>query len=295
MSDPRIVGLRGKQPMSRSIKILFLYVLAAVLIAGCTVASKYPTKSYQNDDERKAINQIYSPSESQIPKKEMAPFMKDEHGPALNVNGLEISADDIRSLYEYFGTYRNDDPVVLKREALMQWISAYAVMSQWPDKIEPARKRISELHDQVVNGANFKNLVVENSQEPGADKSAGDLGTMGRGQLVPVFEMHAMTLPLNQISEPFPTIFGWHIIEVLERNTTDPDNPTFHAEHLLLMHGLDPANGDAIRQNSARWTSLAKVEILLPELEPLLPQYVNKPAESNQTSTPQPDIKKPGK
>jgi hypothetical protein len=280
--------------MSRSIINVFLCALAAVLISSCTVASKYPTRSYQNDDERQAINKIYSPSEKEIPKKEMEPFMKDEHGPALKVNGLAISADDIRSLYEYFGTFRKEDAITLKRDALMQWIGAYAVMSQWPDKIEPARKRITELHDQVVKGANFRNLVVENSQEPGADKSAGDLGTSGRGKLVPVFEMHAMTEPLNQISDPFPTVFGWHIIEVLERNTTDPDNPTFHAEHLLLMHGLDPANGDAIRQNSTRWTNLAKVEILLPELEPLLPQYVNKSAESNQKSTPQPDIRELG-
>jgi parvulin-like peptidyl-prolyl isomerase len=167
---------------------------------------------------------------------------------------------------------------MLLREAAFEWIRAYAVATHWKDKIPPAIDRLNQLRRQVLEGADFGYLIVENSMEPGADKSGGDLGTVGRGSLVPIFEMRAMTGPLNEVSEPFPTVFGWHILQVLSRDLSDPENPKFHVRHLLLVHGLDPANEDLIQQeqgaNVMRWTSLAQVVILADELKEVLPEYV---------------------
>jgi hypothetical protein len=272
-------------------------LLCIPLIAGCIVQSKYNTRSFMTPEEIAAVDKIYAGPQPETPKRTLEPFLKGFEGPAIRVNGLDIQASDIRRLYEYLASYKPDDPIALKRQAAMQWIQTYAVMSHWPDKIEPARQRIEQLRQQAVGGADFRYLIIENSQEPGADRSGGDLGTQGRNKFLPIFEMHAMTDPLNQISEPFPTIFGWHLIEPLERNTDDPNNPTVHVRHLLLVHGLDPANADMISQdnyaNVLRWTNLAKVELLAPELNQILPQFVPRtppPGAEGQGSTQRADI-----
>jgi hypothetical protein len=280
-------------------KIILIFIVPFLALSvGCTVASNYPTRSYQTADERASVDKIYNPPKEAPPAKQLEPFLKDVEGPALRVNGFDIPANDVRELYQYFGTFRKEDAITLKRDALMQYIQTYAVMSQWPDKIGPALQKIAALRDQALAGTDFNYLIVENSQEPGASKNAGDLGTLGRGQLLPIFEMHAITEPLNTISQPFPTIYGWHIIQVLERDTSNPEKPTFHARHLLLMHGLDPANGDLIDKNATRWVNLAKVVLLTPELDKLLPQYVARPSDAGPQSAGQSDlnnIKNPGK
>jgi len=260
--------------IKRLLILTALFVFIPVL--ACNVQSRYKTKSDLSADEQKKVEEMYNPPKKE-PEKKLEPFLKDFEGPAMRVNGLDIDSADIRKLYEYYTTYRTDDAVTLKRDACSEWIKTYAVMSQWPDKIEPAKKKITELHDKALAGTDFSFLIVENSMEPGAAENAGDLGTFERGKMLPIFEMHAMTEKVDDISQPFPTIFGWHIIQVIERNVEDPAKPTMHVRHLLLFHGLDSANADLIRDNVTRWTNLAKVELIAPELNEILPGYA-KPA-----------------
>lgn len=49
----------------------------------------------------------------------------------------------------------------------------------------------------------------------------GDLGWITPGEVVPEFEKTMEKLPLNQVSQPVKTQFGWHLIEVLERKQQD--------------------------------------------------------------------------
>ncbi len=254
-------------------------LLLIALVLGCTVHSRYKTRTFMTDEEREEIERVYSgPSDDEngdeeATEIEIEPFMRGYHGPAIRVNDLEIEADDIRDLYEYLASFKDQEADTTKREACMNWIQAYAVMSQWPETIDTARTRIEGIQQQVLDGADFRYLIVENSQEPGSEETAGDLGTFGRGGVPTILEMRSFTEPLNRPSEPFPTTYGWHIVEVLERNTDETDDPTVHARHLLLFHGLDPENSEEIKANSFRWMNLADVELLVEELSEILPNY----------------------
>jgi hypothetical protein len=60
--------------------------------------------------------------------------------------------------------------------------------------------------------ANFGELAMKNSQDPGTARKGGDLGVFERGQMVAPFEQALLALKFGGISQPVRTQFGWHII-----------------------------------------------------------------------------------
>jgi len=86
---------------------------------------------------------------------------------------------------------------------------------------EQARKKLLELKKQIETDNNFAELASQFSEDPGSKIKGGDLGWAGPGDFVGAFEDVANNLPIGQISEPFKSTFGWHILEVLERRDQD--------------------------------------------------------------------------
>jgi len=86
---------------------------------------------------------------------------------------------------------------------------------------DQARKKLLELKKKIENGKSFAELASEFSEDPTTKVKGGDLGWYSPGEFVPTFEDVADSLEINQISEPFKTQFGWHIIQVLERRQHD--------------------------------------------------------------------------
>ncbi len=82
-----------------------------------------------------------------------------------------------------------------------------------------AREKLTDIRRRVQAGqADFATLARENSQD-GSAAQGGDLGWASPGQFVPEFEAVIDALQPNQISEPFVSRFGMHVIELLERRT----------------------------------------------------------------------------
>ena len=85
---------------------------------------------------------------------------------------------------------------------------------------EEARAKIEELKEQVTP-ENFIDLAKENSTEPGAETSGGDLGYFSKGQMVPEFENAAFALEDGQISDIVETQFGFHLIYKIAERTDE--------------------------------------------------------------------------
>jgi len=86
---------------------------------------------------------------------------------------------------------------------------------------EQARQTLLELKRKIEDGKNFAELASEYSEDPGSKIKGGDLGWAGPGDYVPAFENVANNLEIGQVSEPFQSPFGWHILEVLEHREHD--------------------------------------------------------------------------
>lgn len=107
----------------------------------------------------------------------------------------------------------------------------YVVLTKAPltEDTTAARIRAQEVRQEILDGADFADVAQRESSDNVSAAQGGDLGTFGRGQMVPAFDSVAFNAPINQVSEPVGTAFGFHIIQVQSRQA---DSVT--ARHILI-------------------------------------------------------------
>ncbi len=84
-----------------------------------------------------------------------------------------------------------------------------------------AKAKIDALYQQLKGGADFAKLAEANSADPGSAKQGGDLGWVDPGATVPEFDAAMAKLQPGEMSEPFQTQFGWHIVQVIGRRQAE--------------------------------------------------------------------------
>ena len=147
-----------------------------------------------------------------------------------------------------------------------------------PDTVALARARASALaaRKRIVGGEKFAKVAQQVSEDAGSAQAGGDLGFFSRGTMEPEFEKFAFSARLNTLSPPVQTPFGWHLIEVLDRDTVktvsrrdslDRDGKPLleaHVRHILFRVPLtdDDANraqalAERVRDEALRGTEFA--------------------------------------
>ena len=95
---------------------------------------------------------------------------------------------------------------------------------------DQARSRLVVLRSRIVNGTDFDELARANSDDAGSAVKGGDLGWLSPGDTIPPFEKAMDALAADEISKPFETQFGWHIVQVLGRRNRDSTKEVQRAE-----------------------------------------------------------------
>lgn len=86
---------------------------------------------------------------------------------------------------------------------------------------EQAESKLLKLKRRIENGDDFGILAKGNSDDTVSAAKGGDLGWTSAGQLVQEFQREMDLLQPGEISEPFASNYGWHIVQVLERRQHD--------------------------------------------------------------------------
>lgn len=95
---------------------------------------------------------------------------------------------------------------------------------------ERAEQQINDLYQQLQDGADFGALAQEFSDDPGSGSDGGSLGWVSPGQMVPAFEEAMMNADVGEMTRPFRSRFGWHILEVEDRRQQDISNQVRESE-----------------------------------------------------------------
>lgn len=86
---------------------------------------------------------------------------------------------------------------------------------------DDASIRLEQLRQRIEKGADFAELARANSDDKGSAGSGGDLGWVSPGEMVSAFEQAMSRLQPGEISKPFRSEFGWHIVQVQQRREQD--------------------------------------------------------------------------
>lgn len=114
-----------------------------------------------------------------------------------------------------------------------------------------ALARARAVRDEIVKGAPFAEVAKRESADSVSAAKGGDLGEWTRGKMTAPFDSAAFALPVDQVSQPVLTDFGYHIIQVTKRSGNKVTG-----RHILIPIDLAPAHRDSI---DARADSLERL------------------------------------
>lgn len=114
---------------------------------------------------------------------------------------------------------------------------------------DDARERLKRLRERIIGGADFAELAKVHSDDPSSSKG-GDLGWISPGDTVPEFERALTQLKENEISQPFQTQYGWHLVQLLERRSEglSADRLRAAARNAIRARKVEDARQDWVRQ-----------------------------------------------
>ncbi|WP_133717528.1 peptidylprolyl isomerase [Methylocaldum gracile] len=152
---------------------------------------------------------------SQVPSlfADLVPAMKEGgiEGPIRSPSGFHI--------IKLLGVKGGEDERMTKTHVRHILIKPNEVLSD-----EEAKQKLLNLKTRIEGGEDFATLARGHSDDKGSAIKGGDLGFVQPGALVPPFEEAMNRLAVNQLSDPVQTQFGWHLLQVLERQeSSDTD------------------------------------------------------------------------
>ncbi len=138
--------------------------------------------------------------------------------PKLEVGGVSEPARSgagfhVLTVYEKKGDDQKLQTQTLARHILLK---PSAILND-----EQAQAKLSDIREKILAGADFAEMAKEHSEDIGSMLSGGDLGWSSPGMFVPAFEKTLANTAIGEISQPFRSQFGWHILQVQERREED--------------------------------------------------------------------------
>jgi len=98
-----------------------------------------------------------------------------------------------------------------------------------PEQEQITKNQLLDLRSRIMAGENFAELAKKFSDDPSVISNNGDMGWVGRGRMVPEFEAMAFKLKPGEVSMPFKSSFGWHVMQLIDRRGNE-----YNSRHILI-------------------------------------------------------------
>ena len=148
------------------------------------------------------------------------------------INSISVTPSEV---VDFFNLIPTDSLPYLSSEVEISEIVYAPKVNEEEDK--KAKELAEDIYQKLLAGEDFAALAKKYSDDPGSGAKGGDLGFAKRGSYVTEFEGVAFTLEQNEISEPVETMFGYHIIQMLERRGNN-----IKLRHILITPDITPAD-----------------------------------------------------
>ena len=139
-------------------------------------------------------------------------------------DGVKITPSEVKT---YFNNLAKDSLPTIEAEVEISQIVLKPEISEQEKK--RVKNKLKSFKERLQNGEDFKVLATLYSDDAGSAKNGGELGFVGRGDLVPAFEAVAYKLKGDEISNIIKSEFGYHIIQLIERR-----GEQINVRHILL-------------------------------------------------------------
>jgi len=131
--------------------------------------------------------------------------------PAKMAETIEVSDAQVQAYYNsHRETYRTPERAHVRH-------ILFETANKPKDEQEKIKAKAQEALKKLKGGADFAKVAKEDSGDPGTKDKGGDLGWVVRGQMVKNFETASFTQKVGEIGDLVPTEYGFHIVQVLER------------------------------------------------------------------------------
>jgi len=140
---------------------------------------------------------------------ELVPTMQEGESQGPIINGRSVH-------FIYLAEKRGGTQIIPQTSVRHILIQPSEIMTS-----QQAQELAATLKKRALSGEDFAELAREYSKDIGSAQEGGDLGWASPGQMVPAFETVMAATAKGDISEPFESPFGWHILQVLDRRDQD--------------------------------------------------------------------------
>lgn len=145
------------------------------------------------------------------------------------VEGVKLTPGDIS---DYYNKIPKDSLPVIEDQIQVRQIVKYPVPSV--ESIKRTKEKLLSYKQRVLNGEDFETLAILYSTDPGSANSGGLYEGIKKGMFVKEFEEVMFGLEVGQISDPFKTEYGYHIVRLEDR-----DGEVVDIRHILIAPEVD--------------------------------------------------------
>lgn len=154
---------------------------------------------------------------------------------------VETSRPGEEQLKTWYGAHQGDFETATARHILVRFQGSRVPLREGQKDLTPeeALARAEALRQRIVKGEDFAAVARVESDDSGSGKNGGDLGTFGRGRMIPEFEEAVFSIPVGEVSPPVKTQFGYHLIQVQKRGAQPFEEVRANIEKRLATEAAD--------------------------------------------------------